>query len=124
MGRQLEIVTPLHKATKRDYLARMTDNKVECMLKAKEYEFDYWDGNRRYGRRHNLTDPREIYGAGAEKLDDLLSWCADLTIPAITLWVFSTENFERRPEEVSGILSAIEASLASGKLRARVTGRK
>ena len=49
MGRLLEIVTPLHKATKRDYLARMTDNKVECMLKAKEYEFDYWDGNRRYG---------------------------------------------------------------------------
>jgi len=49
MGRLLEIVTPLHKATKRDYLARMTDNKVECMVKAKEYEFDYWDGNRRYG---------------------------------------------------------------------------
>jgi ubiquinone/menaquinone biosynthesis C-methylase UbiE len=49
MGRLLEIVTPLHKATKRDYLARMVDNKVECMLKAKEYEFDYWDGDRRYG---------------------------------------------------------------------------
>src|SRR5499433_2470340 len=49
MGRLLEIVTPLHKATKRDYLGRMTDSKVECMIKAKEYEFDYWDGNRRYG---------------------------------------------------------------------------
>jgi SAM-dependent methyltransferase len=49
MGRLLEIVTPLHRATKRDYLARMVDSKVECMLKAKEYEFDYWDGNRRYG---------------------------------------------------------------------------
>src|SRR5215813_372602 len=49
MGRLLEIVTPLHRATKRDYLARMTDDKVHCMLKAKEYEFDYWDGNRRYG---------------------------------------------------------------------------
>jgi ubiquinone/menaquinone biosynthesis C-methylase UbiE len=49
MGRLLEIVTPLHRATKRDYLARMVDGKVECMLKAKEYEFDYWDGNRRYG---------------------------------------------------------------------------
>jgi SAM-dependent methyltransferase len=49
MGRMLEIVTPLHKATKRDYLARMNDDKVHCMLKAKEYEFDYWDGDRRYG---------------------------------------------------------------------------
>jgi ubiquinone/menaquinone biosynthesis C-methylase UbiE len=25
------------------------DDKVHCMLKAKEYEFDYWDGDRRYG---------------------------------------------------------------------------
>ena len=49
MGRMLDIVTPLHKATKRDYLARMVDDKVHCMVKAKEYEFDYWDGDRRYG---------------------------------------------------------------------------
>lgn len=49
MGSLLNIVTPLHKATKRDYLARMVDEKVHCMLKAKEYEADYWDGDRRYG---------------------------------------------------------------------------
>jgi SAM-dependent methyltransferase len=42
-------VTPLHQSTKRDYLARMVDDKVHCMLKAKEYEQDYWDGDRRYG---------------------------------------------------------------------------
>jgi short-chain Z-isoprenyl diphosphate synthase len=69
------------------------------------------DGNRRYGRQHNLTDPREIYEAGAEKLDALLDWCAQLTIPAITLWVFSTDNFDRPPKEVSGILTAVEAKL-------------
>jgi len=49
MGRLLDIVTPLHQMTKRDYLARMVDDKVHCMVKAKEYEFDYWDGDRRYG---------------------------------------------------------------------------
>ena len=90
------------------------------------------DGNRRYGRRHNLTDPSQIYAVGAEKLDELLSWCAELTIPAITLWVFSTENFNRRPEEVSGILSAVEAKLTmlardprvhSRKVRVRAMGR-
>ena len=69
------------------------------------------DGNRRYGRQHNMTDPHEIYAAGADKLDDLLNWCAELTIPAITLWVFSTENFDRKPEEVSGILSVVGAKL-------------
>ena len=49
MGRLLNIVTPLHKMTKRDYVGRMMDDKVHCMLKAKEYEADYWDGDRRYG---------------------------------------------------------------------------
>lgn len=49
MGQLLNLATPLHKKTKRDYLARMVDDKIHCMLKAKEYEFDYWDGDRRYG---------------------------------------------------------------------------
>ena len=49
MGIWREFVTPLHKSTKRDYLARMNDDKVHCMLKAKEYGADYWDGDRRYG---------------------------------------------------------------------------
>src|SRR6201993_3922957 len=49
MGRLLNIVTPLHRMTKRDYVGRMQDEKVHCMMKAKEYEADYWDGDRRYG---------------------------------------------------------------------------
>jgi SAM-dependent methyltransferase len=49
MRRLLNIVTPLHTMTKRDYIGRMTDDKIHCMIKAKEYEFDYWDGDRRYG---------------------------------------------------------------------------
>jgi len=49
MSRLLEIVTPLHTATRRDYMARMTDDKITCSVKAREYEADYWDGDRRYG---------------------------------------------------------------------------
>lgn len=49
MGCLRNFVTALHTGTKRDYLARMVDDKVQCMLKAKEYESDYWDGDRRYG---------------------------------------------------------------------------
>ena len=49
MGQLLEIVTALHQATQRDYLARMQDEKVHCMEIAKQYEKDYWDGDRRYG---------------------------------------------------------------------------
>ena len=49
MGDLVNFVTPLHQATERAYIDRMVDDKVNCMLKAKEYEFDYWDGNRRFG---------------------------------------------------------------------------
>jgi SAM-dependent methyltransferase len=49
MGQLLNVVTPLHRRTARDYVARMVDDKVHCMVKAKEYGFDYWDGDRRYG---------------------------------------------------------------------------
>jgi SAM-dependent methyltransferase len=49
MGSLVELVTPLHKKTKRDYLARMLDDKVHCMEVARQYGKDYWDGDRRYG---------------------------------------------------------------------------
>jgi SAM-dependent methyltransferase len=49
MGNLVSIVTPLHLSTSRKYLDRMVDSKVECMLVAKKYEEDYWDGDRRYG---------------------------------------------------------------------------
>jgi SAM-dependent methyltransferase len=58
MGRLLNVVTPLHTRTRRDYLARMVDDKVACMLKAKEFEFDYWDGDRRYGYGGYRNDGR------------------------------------------------------------------
>lgn len=42
-------ITKKHKATKRDHIGRMLDDKVKCMKISKKYSFDYWDGDRRYG---------------------------------------------------------------------------
>jgi short-chain Z-isoprenyl diphosphate synthase len=36
------------------------------------------DGNRRHARKRGLSDPCKIYQRGAEKLDDILDWCAEL----------------------------------------------
>jgi undecaprenyl pyrophosphate synthase len=38
----------------------------------------------------------------------MLDWCAELAIPAVTPWVFSTDNLQRPPEEVTDIFGAIE----------------
>ncbi len=78
MGRLLEIVTPLHKRTQRDYIGRMMDDKVHCMLKAKEYEYDYWDGNRRYGYGGYHYDGR--WKVVAEKMVDIYDLQPDACI--------------------------------------------
>ncbi len=49
MGRIVNFATQLHKSTKRNYIERMQDDKIACMKTAKEYGYDYWDGDRRYG---------------------------------------------------------------------------
>jgi short-chain Z-isoprenyl diphosphate synthase len=71
------------------------------------------DGNRRYGHQRGLTDSAELYALGARKLDDVLDWCAELVIPAVTLWVCSTDNLNRPPDQVSSILAAVESKLLS-----------
>lgn len=49
MKKQLNIFTKMHRSTNRDYLGRMFNNKVKSMIKAKKFEFDYWDGHRNHG---------------------------------------------------------------------------
>ncbi|MCP4220897.1 MAG: class I SAM-dependent methyltransferase [bacterium] len=66
MGNLQNIVTPLHKKTARDYVGRMTDGKVECMKKGKEYGRDFWDGDRRFGYGGYKYDGR--WSVVAEKL--------------------------------------------------------
>lgn len=46
----IDFMTPIHKSTKRDYLARVNDPdfpKFKASEIAKKYDFDYWDGDRR-----------------------------------------------------------------------------
>jgi ubiquinone/menaquinone biosynthesis C-methylase UbiE len=58
MGKLLNIVTGLHKKTKRDYLGRMMDDKIACSKIARQYSKDYWDGDRRFGYGGYIYDGR------------------------------------------------------------------
>ena len=49
MGQERFMIQTLHKSTAREYLARMMDDKIKCMEIARKFDFDYWDGDRRYG---------------------------------------------------------------------------
>src|SRR5882757_8805531 len=70
------------------------------------------DGNRRHARKRGVSDPCEIYQRGAEKLDDILDWCFDLRIPAVTLWCF-------RPRTSSDLRRKFPASFLRSKPRLR-----
>tara|TARA_B110000971_G_C19849109_1_gene426221 strand:+ start:81 stop:749 length:669 start_codon:yes stop_codon:yes gene_type:complete len=49
VNKEIKLVTNLHLKTKRKYLERMMDNKIKCMIEAKKYEKNYWDGDRKFG---------------------------------------------------------------------------
>ena len=69
------------------------------------------DGNRRYARSVGLMDILEGHRLGAKKLEDVLTWCEELNIRMVTIWILSTENLQRAPEEVAGLVQLIENRL-------------
>lgn len=47
---QIDFISPLHKATTRDYLGRVNaHDKAECAEVALRWDQDYWDGERQFG---------------------------------------------------------------------------
>ena len=65
------------------------------------------DGNRRWGfEKYGEMLDGHVYGA--RRGEDFLEWCLDLGIKTVTLYVFSTENFQRPEQETNKILKLIE----------------
>lgn len=67
------------------------------------------DGNRRFARECGLGSVVEGHARGADKLHEVLRWFYDLGIHVVTIWIFSTDNFKRDPDEVGQLLGLIEA---------------
>ena len=70
------------------------------------------DGNRRYAREHG-GDANEGHEAGAETTEQVLQWCQDYGIEELTLYAFSTENFERPAEEREHLFDLLAEKLRS-----------
>jgi len=68
------------------------------------------DGNRRYAREHG-AETTDGHRKGAETTEALLRWCDDLGIEEVTLYTFSTENFDRPDEERAAIFDLVERKL-------------
>jgi len=65
------------------------------------------DGNGRWARARGL--PRLAgHRAGTENLRPILEACAEFGIEILTIWAFSTENWQRPETEVKGLLRILE----------------
>ena len=68
------------------------------------------DGNRRYARKQGEDAP-EGHREGAATSEQVLNWCEELGIDELTLYAFSTENFDRPREEREPLFDIIESKL-------------
>jgi len=90
------------------------------------------DGNRRWATSHDMIPweghhvgadtfkewatshdmiPWEGHHVGADTFKEFLNWCIELNIKTITVYSFSTENFERSKEEVEELMKLFERTL-------------
>lgn len=61
------------------------------------------DGNRRWAKQHGL--PVALgHAAGARRVRRIVQACSDRGVKFITLFAFSTENWQRPPSEVSSLM--------------------
>lgn len=61
------------------------------------------DGNRRWARKRGLPT-LEGHRAGYEKLREIVSWATDAGVGTVIVYAFSTENWNRSPEEVGYLM--------------------
>jgi short-chain Z-isoprenyl diphosphate synthase len=64
------------------------------------------DGNRRWAKGVG-HDPNHGYRAGAANIEPLLQWSEEVGVRVVTLWLLSTDNLNRPPEQLEGLLTVI-----------------
>jgi short-chain Z-isoprenyl diphosphate synthase len=65
------------------------------------------DGNRRWARQAGFEDVTEGHLAGARHIADVLDWCTEAGVEHVTLWLLSTDNLRRPPDELEALLQII-----------------
>ncbi|HHX85474.1 MAG TPA: isoprenyl transferase [Actinomycetales bacterium] len=86
------------------------------------------DGNRRWAKEAGFTDVSHGYRAGAVKIAEMLGWCDELGVEVATIYLLSTENLGRDPEELGELLQIIadvvdEITGPGRNWRVRIVGR-
>lgn len=68
------------------------------------------DGNRRFARSHNLKEGVG-HRVGFMALMSILQYCYELGVKYVTVYAFSIDNFNRKPEEVQYVMDLMEEKI-------------
>lgn len=120
----------LNNVKLRDLVYRLYARRVEARLdhdQVPKHIGVILDGNRRWARAAGGTTAQG-HQAGADKIQELLGWCTETDVEVVTLWMLSTENFDRPDEELGPLLGIIEDAVrtlaADGRWRVHHVGTK
>lgn len=75
------------------------------------------DGNRRWAREHGFELIKGHRVVAQQVIEQLVDRCIELGVTHLTLWAFSTENWRRDPQEVSGLMSLFRESFGTSSSR-------
>ncbi|MGB3672804.1 MAG: isoprenyl transferase [Candidatus Nanopelagicales bacterium] len=64
------------------------------------------DGNRRWASEQGSSS-QHGHRAGAAKIEEFVGWCEEVGVEVVTLWLLSTDNLTRPPEELASLLTII-----------------
>ena len=88
------------------------------------------DGNNRWAKKHNLSAMLG-HKQGAEAAREAVIGCLKLKIPYLTLYTFSSENWNRSPEEIADLMMILKIYLTNEldllieqKVRVKIIGDK
>tara|TARA_B100000315_G_C14460805_1_gene533621 strand:+ start:299 stop:985 length:687 start_codon:yes stop_codon:yes gene_type:complete len=72
------------------------------------------DGNRRYAEKLGIPKFKG-HEKGFNKIKEVLKWCIELNVKEVTLYCFSTENFERNKNEVDYLFNLFRKKIGDFK---------
>jgi len=104
----VEIIPPrLKEPVYRLYEMRLRQGLAKSKSELPRHIAVLCDGNRRWARELGYSDVSYGYRMGAAKIAEMLRWCQEAGIEMATVYLLSTENLHRDPDEIAALIEII-----------------
>ncbi|MES1964343.1 polyprenyl diphosphate synthase [Psychrobacter sp. AH5] len=88
----------------------LTETDIDIELKPKHIAI-IMDGNNRYGKQNALAKG-EGHIKGKDALDPVVEYCREVGIQVLTVFAFSSENWQRPPSEVALLMHLLSVTIS------------